>query len=492
MCFEELGPSFVKLGQLLATRPDLIPDEFVEEFKKLHDQAAHLSFEKIKRHMELQFKAPLESIFLEIDSTPLAAASIAQVHRAKLLDGTDVVVKVQRPGILEIIQDDIGILYFIADLLQNYVPETRPYNPVGIVDEFFKSLELETDFIIEANNIRRFHDNFLTEEKIKIPEVYFEFSNKKVLVLEMLKGIPLSQKNSLQQEDVSPEEIMKLGIRTYFKMVFKDGLFHGDLHAGNLFIMPHNGIGLIDFGIVGRLNRRTQSAIASMFVALYAEDYERLAYEYVELAPYNDQIDVDEFARDLQNLLAPHFGLSMKNVDLGRILMQTTQIAAKHHLVLPSVLMMFFKSVVTIEGMGRSLVEDFDILPHALSFAQELVEERYKSQMIKEDLTMLTREVGGLLYHLPRQLKQLMRKLNHPEFSHKISIREMDDLRRSIESSSNILFLGLIIGALILSGTLGMFLNQGPYILAMPVLSSLQFLLAVLFGVLAFYNYIKK
>ena len=240
-------------------------------------------------------------------------------------------------------------------------------------------------------------ENFKNDPSVKIPKVYFEYSGKRVLVLEMLKGIPLSQPASVKQEGVDPLEVMRIGVRTYFKMVFRDGLFHGDLHAGNLFILPNNQIGLVDFGIVGRVNRRTQSAIANMFVCLYAEDYERLAYEYVEIAPYNDQIDVDEFARDLQNLLAPHFGLSMKNVDLGRLLMGTTQIAAKHHLVVPTELMMFFKSIVTVEGMGRLLAKDFDLLPHAIEFSKEIVQDRYHPQQVKSDLTLLGQDVGGLI-----------------------------------------------------------------------------------------------
>ena len=362
MAFEELGPTFVKFGQLLATRPDLVPEDVVEEFKRLHDNVAGVPFDEIQQVLERQFGASITTVFREIDPNPLAAASIAQVHRATLNDGTPVVVKVQRPGVARIIRDDVHILYFLADLLNRYVPELRPYNPHAIVDEFFKTLELETNFIVEANNIRRFIDNFRNDPTIKIPHVYLEYSGNEVLVLEALQGVPLSHKRSFAQDGVDRDMVMRTGIRAYFKMVFRDGLFHGDLHAGNLFIMPDNRLGLIDFGIVGRLNRRTQDAIANMFVSLYSEDYERLAYEYVELAPYNDKIDVDEFARDLQALLAPYFGLSMKNVNLGLLLMRSTAVAAKHHLTLPAELMLFFKSVVTVEGMGRMIADDFDLL----------------------------------------------------------------------------------------------------------------------------------
>lgn len=492
MAFEELGPTFVKLGQVLATRPDLVPEEFVEEFKKLHDQVGSVPFTEISLVLEEQFGTGVDQIFREIDPHPLAAASIAQVHRATLRDGTAVVVKVQRPGIADVIADDISVLYYLAELLQKYVPEARPFNPMGIVDEFFKTLELETNFVIEANNIRRFQENFKDDENIKIPLVYFELSGPRVLVLEALHGIPLSQKTAVLQEGLDRLKVMRIGLRAYFKMVFKDGFFHGDLHAGNLFLMPDSRIGLIDFGIVGRLNRRVRDVIANMFVALYSEDYERLAYEYVELAPFSDKIDLDQFAKDLQNLLGPHFGLSMKNVNLGRLLLDSTGVAAKHRLVLPSELLLFFKSVVTIEGMARMIVDDFNLLDHAMEFAEEIVRTKYAPERITEDVALFSRDSAALLRGLPLQMKQIVRKINHPDFSLRLSLVELEELKRSVETSSNILFLGLIIGSLILSASITMFIDHGPVFWHIPLVSAIGYGLASVLGIVGFYNYIKK
>jgi ubiquinone biosynthesis protein len=492
MAFEELGPTFVKLGQVLATRPDLVPDEFVLEFKKLHDSVSSIPFDAVTEVLEEQFGTDVHQVFREIDPVPLAAASIAQVHRAVLSDGSNVVVKIQRPGIVDVISDDISILYYIAELLQRYVPEVRPFNPVGIVDEFFKSLELETNFVIEANNVRRFQENFKDDPTVKIPHVYFDLSGRRVLVLEALDGVPLSQKAALEQEGVDRLKVMRAGIRCYFKQVFKYGLFHGDLHAGNLFILPDNRIGLVDFGIVGRLNRRVQDAIANMFVALYSEDYERLAYEYVELAPYNGHVNVDQLAKELQDLLAPHFGLSMRNVDLGRLLMDSTGLAAKHHLILPSELMLFFKSIVTVEGMAHMIMNDFNLLDHALEFAEEIVKAKYGPDRLREEVLLFGRDSTSLLKGLPRQIKQFVRKVNHPDFAFRLSLVELDELKRSIETSSNILFLGLVIGALIVGGSLTSFLENGPTLFQMPLVSALCFLFASALGLLGFYNYIRK
>jgi len=492
MAFEELGPAFVKFGQLLATRPDVIPEDVVEEFKKLHDQVSPLPFGTVQSVLERQFGADIATVFSEINPVPLAAASIAQVHKAVLHDGTPVVVKVQRPGIAQIIKDDINVLFFLAELLQKYVPESRVYNPMAAVDEFFRTLELETNFIVEANNIRRFQENFKHQATIKIPHVYLEYSGREVLVLEALQGIPLSRKHSLEQEGIDRQAVMRAGIRAYFKMVFQDGIFHADLHAGNLFIMPDNSIGLIDFGIVGRLNRRVRDSIANMFVALYSEDYEQLAYEYVELAPYHEHVDVDAFARDLQSLLAPYFGLSLKNVNLGLLLMRSTTLAAKHHLILPAELMLFFKSIVTVEGMGRMISKDFDLLHYALEFASELVKAKYEPKRIREDFLIMARDVSSLLYGLPRQLRQMSRRVNHPEFAVRMKLSEIDDLTRSVETGSNIVFLGLVIAALIVSGSMTLGFDKGPHFFQLPMLSAICYGLAAVLGLVAFRNYISK
>lgn len=447
MAFEQLGPTFVKLGQLLATRPDLIPLEFSQEFRKLHDQVAGVPKSEIESILSAHFGAPLTEVFASFDETPLAAASIAQVHRARLKDGSDVVVKIQRPGIERTIRDDIRILRGLAELADRYIPEMRPYNLRGIIEEFGRSMEMEVNFIIEANNVRRFAANFANDPYVKIPFVHSEYTGRRVLVLEALNGIPLSQSGALKQDGIDPEEVLKRGLRAYMKMVYSDGLFHGDLHAGNVLLLPNNKIGLIDFGIVGRLNRKTQSAIANMFLALAEEDYDRLAYIYVDIAPYSERVDVDQFARDIRDLIAPYFGLTLKNVNMGRLLMDSTAVAAQHGLILPSELVMFFKSAVSLEGMGRLILKDFDFLSYSLEFAKDLIQVHLDPKRVLSDASVLARDMNSLVATLPRQLKQVLRKLNDPDFSIQIRSQDLERLRRSMERSAWIIFFGLLASA---------------------------------------------
>ncbi len=447
MSFEQLGPTFVKLGQLLATRPDLIPAEFSNEFRKLHDQVTGIPFAEIDKILTEHFGAPLDQVFKSYEQIPLAAASIAQVHRAELQDGTCVVVKVQRPGIERVVREDIQILRNLAELAESYLPEIRPYNPVGIIDEFARSMEQEVNFVIEANNVRRFAANFAGDETIQIPQIFSQYTGRRVLVLEWLDGIPLSQSSAVKQQGVDPEEILKRGLRAYMKMVYTDGLFHGDLHAGNVLLLTGNRIGLIDFGIVGRLNRKTQSAIASMFLALAEEDYDRLAYLYVDMAPFTDRIDVDQFARDIRDLIAPHFGLTMKNVNLGKLLMDSTAVASRHGLVLPAELVLFFKSIVSLEGMGRTLLKDFDFLSYSLEFAKEMVQVKMEPRRVLSEASFVARDMNALISTIPRQLKQVLRRVNDPDFAIKIQSSDVQHLSRSILRAAWIVSAGLVMAA---------------------------------------------
>ncbi len=492
MAFEELGPTFVKLGQVLATRPDLVPTEYLEEFSQLHDRVQPLPFDTIKEILKIEYGQRCDEIFESIDPNVLGSASIAQVHKARLKTGDDVVIKIQRPGIIKTIDDDLNVLYMLAELLHKYVPETRPFSPIAIVDEFFKTLELETDFIVEANNIRRFQQNFKNDSAVVIPKVYLDLTTERILVLEFLKGIPLSQETSLQQSGVNKEEVVKKALQIYLKMVFTDGLFHGDLHAGNFFIYPDNRIGLVDFGVVGRLNSRTQTVVASQLLALAKEDYERLAYEYVDLAPFTDQVNVDLFAKELRELIAPYYGLTLKNVNMGRLLMSSSSIATRHGLAVPTELMMFFKSLVAIEGLGRKINPQFEPLAIAIEFSSEMIKKQIDPTKMASDMSQIFRESRHLINSLPRQFSMLIRKANSPQHAFKLNLQNMDELKRSLENSFSLLFLGIVTASLIISASMiAQHTTQDP-IHQMPILSLILYSMAGVLGLVGFYHYIRK
>ncbi len=453
LSFEELGPTFVKFGQLLASRPDLIPDDYLREMSILHDQVQPLPFSTIETVLQEHLGPEWKSKFNLVDEKPLGSASIAQVHRAQLVTGEDVVIKVQRPGIVQTINEDLNVLYFIAELLVRYIPEVEPFNPIGMVDEYFRTLELETNFVVEANNMRKFSENFKAQTDIIIPTVHFDLTTEHVLVMQAVPGLPLSHPSSLKQEGVNAEDVVKLGLKAYLKMVFVDGFFHGDLHAGNFFVLPGNKIGLIDFGVVGRLNQKTQTAIVNMLIALSKEDYERLAYEYVDLAPYSEDVDVDLFAKELQTLISPFYGLTLKHANVGRILMSTSSIAGDHGLIVPTELMLFFKSIISIEGLGYKILREFDFLKYMLSQVGEIAQSYFQPVKLANEATQILHQSRQFLNALPRQMNLILRRMNSPNYQTRVEISELGLLRKNLIQSFELLFWGLIISALLISSS---------------------------------------
>lgn len=489
MAFEELGPTFIKLGQILAGRPDIIPPEMAEEFRLLQHRVQPIAFSEISKILDRQY-GDFRQVFAAVDDRPLASASIAQVHLAQLKDGTEVVVKVQKPGVKESIAKDIDVLYFLAELFERHIEESHIFRPTETVREFERALKLETNFAVEANNIRRFAENFDQDEHVRIPKVYTDLTSTEILVMEYFSGPTLSESSWEEVPGLNKHELLEAGTRAYLEMVFVHGFFHGDLHSGNLIVLPNNQIGLIDFGAVGRLSRRTQGKVVSMFLSLAREDYESLAQDYLDLAPFDERTHPEDFARDLRGLIAPFFGLTSRNVNIGHMLMSSSSLAAQHHVALPSDLLLFFRSLMTVEGMGKRILDDFDLLPQILEFSKGLIKVRYEPQKVLGDFLSWSKDSGDLLANSPRQLKHFLRKVNHPSYEIKIDIKRVERLRSGVIYGAELLFLGLVIMGLLIGGSSvssGLVGSSLPSYTPIVFFSSAAFLMLV-----AIFNYIKK
>lgn len=459
IAFEKLGPGFVKLGQLMASRPDLIPEPFVLEFSKLQDQVAPIPFSAIKQQVEKELGKSIEEIFSDFDEAPLAAASIAQVHSATLKSGQVVAVKVQRPEIDKLLHTDISILRGLASLLEHYIPETQPFNPVGLVEEFFQTILYELDFRIEANNIRKIRNQLQHSKRVIIPEVFSEFSSQKVLVLEKFEGIRFSDRERILSQGIDPKSIIEAGADAFFQMVMRHGLFHGDLHAGNLFVLADGRIGIIDFGIVGRLSRRVQDSIISMFIAIMDEDYETLAVEYVTLCSPDGETDLLQLQKDLMDTISPYIGLVLGEVNVGKLLLQSTSIAAKHHLKVPRELMLLFKAIMTVDGLAKTLDPDFDILQLGNRLAKEVVASRYSKERVTKDLLILARDLQDTLETFPKLLKRFLRRWAQNGFAVEVSQKEASLLPDALLSLA---YYGLATATSLVFSVLGiLFWNKG-------------------------------
>lgn len=473
--FEKLGPAFVKFGQLLASRPDLIPDNFVQELSKLQDDVEKVPFPRIQELIEEELGSSLEDLFESFEREPIAAASIAQVHAAVLKNGKKVAVKVQRPGIDKVLQNDISILRGLAALLDKHIPEARPFNPIGLVEEFFHTILFELDFRVEANNIRKIRQNLAPLKKISIPEVHMHVSTGRVLVQEKLEGIRLSDRESILKNGINPMEIIEEGANAFLHMVMHDGVFHGDLHAGNLFVLPDGKIGIIDFGIVGRLGRRVQNSIITMFIAIMDEDYETLANEYITLCQPTGETDLAVLQKDLMDTISPYVGMSLGEVNAGVILLRSTAIAAKHNLIVPRELMLLFKAIVTIDGLGKKLDPHFDVLQLGNRLAKQVLSSRYSKERITRDLIILGRDLQDTLEVFPKLLKRFLRVWSHNNFAIETKSKDAQALASALKQFTYYFVACVSSIALLAVGIAFLLLGTAPLIVGVPLYSLVCF-----------------
>jgi ubiquinone biosynthesis protein len=424
LLFEELGPSFIKIGQILAGRPDLIPAELVAEFSKLQDRVSPVPFSILKSVVENELGRSLDQCFASFDTEALASASIAQVHAARTLDGDDVVVKIQKPDVQKFLTQDLEILEMLVAAVEKSIPELRPFKIKTIVKEFKRTLLSELSFTREAQSIRRFRENFAESSFLVIPKVYLDLSAERVITLERLRGVKLSDLEAVRNMGVDPKELLRSGIDSFYQSILINGFFHGDPHGGNILVLPDGRMGLIDFGSVGWLSTKAQSALINMFLALISEDYDSLVQEYMWLSPAangsRSSNKLEALQADVSTIMAPYHGVPIKDIPAGKVLMEATSIAFRYDVNLPRDLVMVFKSIMTLEGIARQLDPDFDILSAAAKFSPQVLAKQYDPTKVAKDLLFLGKDTSRFLKHAPRQLGETLRqiesgdlKLNH-------------------------------------------------------------------------------
>ncbi len=483
MAMEDLGPTFVKLGQMLSTRPDLIPPEMVEEFKKLRDEVPPFPFEQARKIIEEEIGGPVEEAFPEVDPEPMAAASIAQVHRARMADGSRVVLKIQRPGIDRVVSQDLATLYLLAGLVERYLPETRPFHLRQIVDEFARTLRRELDFFLEASNTERFRQNFEGFNTVVIPAVHWQFTTRRLLVLEAIEGDPADEPEALQARGVDTSALARSLTRAFLKQVFDDGLFHGDLHPGNVLITPDGRIAFLDFGAVGYLSEEAQECLGRLFLSLISRDYGQMADGFVRLGSADETVDMRAFERDLRELIEPYFGRPLKDLRVGHVLRETSQIAIRHRVRVPPDLVLLARSILTVESLARILDPDFVVLDEAVPFARKLLMRRMDPRRQARQAYRTARDLSEFLRAVPAQLSRILQKLLEGrlavDFVHKGYEPVLDEMDRS----SNRLSFAMIVSALIIGSSLIVLAGRGPVLWDFPVLGILGFVIA---GVLGF------
>ncbi len=475
---EELGPTFVKLGQLLATRVDLFGPEWIAEFEKLQDQAPRVPNEQIRSQLIEDFSETPEVIFREFHSEPLAAGSIAQVHRACLHDGTQVVVKVCRPGIRTIIDADMRLLQRFAKMLENEASEWRRFHPLDVVRRFRASLYRELDLATECHNAERISQAFIEHPEIIVPKVYWQFTSERVNVQDFISGIPAHDLAAIDAAGLDRVKLAKIGAHAALKMMLQDGFFHADPHAGNVFYLPDNRVALIDYGMVGHLSDKRRNEVVDLLQAMVQRDSELVIDVLLEWTD-DAVVDNDKLKLAVDEFLDQYHGVPLKQLNLSNMLNDVTVILRDHQLALPPDLAMLIKVFVILESMGRKLDPDFDMASEAAPFLSSALRARYSPSAMTKRGQRALRISWDMLSALPESLREILRHARTGNLKVSIDLERLKHLGNQLDHSANRLTIGVVIAALIIGSSIVMTVKGGPTLLGLPAFGLLGFLGAV-------------
>jgi ubiquinone biosynthesis protein len=482
LAMEELGPTFVKLGQLLSTRPDVVPKEYIEEFRKLQDMVPSFPFEAVKAQIQCQLGHSAEKLFAEISPIPIAAASIAQVHRGRLKSGEAVVVKIRRPGIEKVVETDLDILSGLAYLIERHIPASEIYDPSGIVKEFRRTIQREMDFAREGHTIDRFAANFAGDPAVHVPKVYWEQTGETVLTMEFVDGIKISEFARLTEAGYDLKVIARNGADAFLKQVLVHGFFHGDPHPGNLFILPGNTICMLDYGMVGRLGENLKFQLVDLLVAVLQRDADSVISQLLYSGELMDESNIRHLRRDLNEFIDDYYEVPLQEIKVGRLLTEFVEILTRYRIKFPSDLMLLAKALVTIEGVGRQLDPDFDMISHLRPFMEKLLHERVAPGSLTREMLRTTKAYGSLMKNLPRDLKEFINRVNRNKFKIDLEHRGLEKLITDLDKSSNRISFSLLIAALIVGSSIIMQTDKGPMLLGFPALGFLGYSIAGILG----------
>lgn len=478
---EELGPCFVKLGQVLATRVDLFAPEWIDEFEKLQNAVPAVAFAAIEQQLREDLGAEPANVFAWLDPTPLAAASIAQVHRARLHDGSEVVVKIRRPDIKPLVEADLRLLERLARIVEAESDELRRFRPTGLVRQLQASLTRELDLAAECRNAERIAASFSDDPRVVVPAVYWPWTGERMNVQAFIDGVPLADRSALAAADCDAPLIARIGAQAVLRMMFNDGFFHADPHPGNVFWLPGNRLALIDFGMVGRLSERRRLQLVALLDSLVGRDAGAVTEVLLEWTDTTEaEVDEAAMAEAVDVFIDHYHGVPLKQLRLGTMLADIAALLRQQHLVLPSDLALVMKVFVTLEGMGRRLDPDFDMASEAAPFVRQIMRARLAPAALARRGWHAVSDGISLLAGLPHDLRQMLRRARQGQFHLNIEVPRLKQFGAQMDHSVNRLTIGIVIAALIIGSSIVMTVSGGPTLLGLPVFGLLGFVGAVL------------
>jgi ubiquinone biosynthesis protein len=492
MAFEELGPTYIKLGQILSTRPDLIPMEFIQELSKLQDNVPAFPFERVRKVIDSEFGRPPEDLFDQLDEEPLASASIGQVHRAVLKDGEAVAVKFQRPGIRKIIEVDLEIMLHLATLAERHIEELALHRPVKIVEEFARTLEKEIDYKIEATNMERAARHFLDDPHVYIPKVFREATTSRVLTTEFIDGIKISNTAELEAAGLDRKIITARGADLVLKQVFEHCFFHADPHPGNIFVLPGNVICLLDFGMAGIVDRQTRDDFVDLVESIVNQNESRATQVLLRLTSQEQEPERRLLEREVADFMGSHLYKPLKDIELGKLLQQLLELATSFRLRIPADIFLMMKALSTVEGVGRTLDPEFDMISRAAPFITRVKLERFKPERIANDIYDLGAQLLQFLRQFPNQLLDLTSLIRQEKLRLQIEHRGLENMLATHDRISNRISFSILIAALIIGSALIVISETPPLVYGISLIGILLFSAAAIMGIWLMVAILKK
>ena len=476
---DELGPTFVKFGQLLSTRPDIVPPDIVVELRSLQDDVRPFPFEQARAVVEAELELSLEQAFLFFDETPIAAASIGQVHRATLPNGDPVVVKVQRPNAPRQIESDLALLYQAARIIKERVRSLDFIDASALVDEFARSIRYELDYRLEARNAETFRRNFAGSELVRVPQVYRTYSGSRVLTLEFLDGVQVAD---LDLESRSLEERRELAYRiteTWMEMIFRHGFFHADPHPANILVLDGARIGLVDFGLVGKLTEADMDRLTRLFIDAATENIEAMPDRLAELGVRYPKERHEEFTTELRELYYRYYGASLAEIDPIQVIREGFALIYAMNLRLPTRFVMLDKAIATLGSVGVDLYPGFNVFEVAQPYARALMLERFTPQRLAQRAEKQGRELLGIARELPYQVHDVLQEIRDGQIEVGFVHKGLDEFMHKLDVAINRVVVALVVaGGLLGSALIGILATEGPELFGIHFLSVLGFLLS--------------
>lgn len=479
---EELGPTFIKLGQILATRVDLFSPQYIAEFEKLQDQVPPMAFEELLPQLEEDLGGTIDEFFTEVERSPLAAASIAQVHKAVFKDGTPVILKIRRPGLRKLIEADLRLIQRIVDIAESESTEIRRFHPKEVLRQFNQSLRRELDLAAECRNAERIAVNLAYDLNIRIPRVYWQWTCERLNVQEYIQGIQGRDLAAVEQAGLDRNLLAERGTGAVMKMIMEDGFFHADPHAGNVFYLQDNKLAFIDFGMVGRLTEDRREQVVSLLYGMTNHLPNKVA-EILEDWSENIYTDEQMLTIDLEAFVDQYSSLALKDLSLTAMMSDLMTILRDHKLILPPDLTLLIKTYITMDGLGRHLNPEFNTLVFTAPYIQKVMEERYRPEAIARRGWRNLITVGDLLSSLPKDLRKLLRASRKGAFQIDINVKRLGVYVNHIDNAISRLTMGIVTAALIIGSSIIMTVEGGPELFGLPAFGFLGYAFATVAGI---------